>query len=83
MKAIALAGLIGSGKSTVLKTVRRMALPVVDCDSIVSKLYRGKAVKKKLLKLFGTVNKKKIADLVFSSSSKRKKLEALLHPLVW
>jgi len=83
MKAIALTGLIGSGKSTVLKTVRRMAVSVIDCDSIVSKLYRDKAVKKKLFKLFGTVNRKKIANIVFSSSSKRKKLEALLHPLVW
>ena len=40
------------------------------------------AVQKKITALLGTHNKQETADKVFSSPSARKKLEALLHPLV-
>jgi len=83
MKAIALTGSIGSGKSSVLKIVRSFRVPTIDCDAIVSKMYREKAVQKKLKQLFGTVNRKEIAEIAFSSPKKRRQLERLLHPLVW
>ncbi len=83
MKAIALTGSIGSGKSTVLKFVRSLRIATVDCDAIVSKLYRKKEVRKSLLRLFGTADRKEIASIVFASPSKRRKLEKALHPLVW
>lgn len=83
MKAVALTGSLGSGKSTVLKTVRKMHISTVDCDRIVALLYRDKKVKKKLIAIFGSSSKRAIADIAFSSPSKRKRLEALLHPLVW
>jgi dephospho-CoA kinase len=83
MKAIALTGSIGSGKTTVLKFVRDSHIPTIDCDAIVSKAYREKPVKKKLRKMFGTANRREIAGIVFSSPKKRRKLEKLLHPLVW
>ena len=83
MKAIALTGNIGSGKTTVLKFVRSMHVPVVDSDKIVASLYREKRVQKKLAGIFGTSNRKKIASIAFASPSKRRKLEKILHPLVW
>lgn len=83
MKAIALTGSIGSGKSLVLKFVRSARVPTIDCDALVSKMYREKAVQKKLKQLFGTAGRKEIASIAFSSPSKRRKLENLLHPLVW
>ncbi len=83
MKAIALTGSIGSGKSTVLKFVRSLRIATVDCDTIVSKLYREKEVQKSLLRLFGTANRKEISSIVFASPLRRRKLEKALHPLVW
>jgi len=83
MKAIALTGSIGSGKTAVLKFVRKFHVPTIDCDALVAKLYRDKRVQQKLLRLFQTKSKKEIAAIVFSSPSKRRKLEKLLHPLVW
>ncbi len=83
MKTIALTGSIGSGKSTVLKFVSQRRVPALDSDGIVAGLYHNRVVQSKLKKTFGTVNRKKIAEVVFSSKSKRKKLEAVLHPLVW
>jgi len=83
MKAIALTGSIGSGKTTVLKFVRSFRIATVDSDAIVRKLYREKRVQEKLRQVFGTANRKKIASIVFSSPSKRRKLEKILHPLVW
>ncbi len=83
MKTVALTGSIGSGKTTVLKFVRKCRVPAIDCDSVVSNLYRDKRVQKKLIGLFGTKNRKDIASIIFSSPSKRKRLESFLHPLVW
>lgn len=83
MKAVALTGLYGSGKSSVLKFVRSSRVPVVDSDRIVASLYRDPAVKRRLSGLFGTSSRKEISGIVFSSRAKRKKLEALLHPPAW
>lgn len=83
MKAVAVTGSYGSGKTTVLKFVRSMRVPALDADRVVAGLYRNRAVRKRLAACFGTVERKKIAPLVFSSPSKRKKLESILHPLVW
>ena len=83
MRLIALTGPICSGKSTVLRLLKQQGIPAIDCDAIVRQLYKRKAVQKKLLREFGTFNKNKISALVFSSPGKRKKLEGILHPLVW
>ena len=79
----ALTGGIASGKSFVLEEFKKQGFKTLDCDSIVGKLYREKKVKRKLEKGFGTANKEKLSKIVFAFPSKRKKLEALLHPLVF
>ena len=83
MKAVAITGCFGSGKTTVLKFVRSMRFPALDTDKVVAGLYRNRMVRKKLVACFGTAERKEIASLVFSSPSKRKRLESILHPLVW
>lgn len=83
LKTVALTGGIGSGKTTVLKLVRSGRVATVDCDRIVSGLYRQNPVKKRLEREFGSTNRKEIARIAFGSSQKRKRLEAILHPLVW
>ena len=83
MKTVALTGSIGSGKTTVLKTVCSLRIPTVDCDSLVQKLYRSSTIKKKLIKEFGIASKAELAQIAFSSKAKRKKLEKIFHPLVW
>ncbi len=83
MKVVALAGNIGSGKTTVLKFVRSMQVSIIDSDKIVASLYKDKGVQQKLFRLFGACKRNEIASLAFSSPSKLRKLEKLLHPLVW
>ncbi len=83
MFSIALTGSICSGKSTVLRFFRKQGIPAIDCDAIVSELHKRKAVQKKLLREFGSFKKSKISAIVFPSPRKRKKLERILHPLVW
>ncbi len=58
-------------------------IPTIDCDKIVARLRRQKPVKIKLKELFGSADKKKIAETVFSSPARRKELARLLHPLVF
>lgn len=76
-------GNMGSGKTTVLNSVRSPLVGKVSADKIVSGLYKNEAVKKKLVKKFGTAKRKEIAGIAFSSKAKRKQLEKILHPLVW
>lgn len=83
MKAIAITGSLGSGKSTALKIFRSLGFPIIDCDALVAKLYKKKAVQKKLSKLFGTSSPKKMLSIMLSSKQKRRLLEKTLHPLVW
>ena len=83
MKAVAVTGSFGSGKSTVLKFARSLRLPSIDSDRVVAALYRDPEVKKRLFREFGSSSKRGVALIAFSSPSKRHKLESILHPLAW
>jgi len=83
MLSIALTGSIGSGKSTVLRFLRQSGIPTIDCDEIVSRLYRLPKFQKALKREFGSAGKEKIAEIVFSDAKKRRKLQKILHPAVW
>jgi len=86
--AVALTGSIGTGKSTVSKLLSSFGFHIIDADKIahqildeqqqsVADLFGDSLVKK------GKVDRKALGAIVFSDSSKRKKLEALLHPLIY
>src|SRR3989304_8295604 len=91
MLKIALTGGIGSGKSTVAKLFADLGAPVIDADQIAHEIavpgtltlqtiaqHFGQSV----LQKDGTLNRTKLADVVFQNKSERLWLEKLLHPLI-
>ncbi|MBR4592179.1 MAG: dephospho-CoA kinase [Elusimicrobiaceae bacterium] len=80
---IGLTGGIASGKSTVLTYFKKQGAAVLSADDLVHELYQTGPVRRQLEKWFGFADKKSIAQAVFTSQQKRKKLEHFLHPLVW
>jgi dephospho-CoA kinase len=91
MVVIGLTGNYGMGKSYVLSVFRELGALVVDSDDIVALLLQDKGVIFKIKKILGncvenvdgSLNKGKVAKIIFNNSKLREKLEALLHPLVF
>ncbi|MDR2047429.1 MAG: dephospho-CoA kinase [Clostridiales bacterium] len=85
---IAITGGIGSGKSEVLKIIKKYAGNVLSADEINRELLKKSDYVKRLLAAFpeaaagGGVDKKILAGIVFSDGEKRKILNALAHPLI-
>jgi dephospho-CoA kinase len=90
MKVIGLTGGIASGKSSVASLLRAFGADVLDSDAIVHDLLRrGKRTREEIRRIFGesvmegeTVDRAALGRLVFANPSKRRQLEALLHPQV-
>jgi dephospho-CoA kinase len=88
---IGLTGGIGSGKSLVAAIFRSLGAPVLSADEIAKDLTDSDPIiKKRIREEFGaevfkgdrTLNRKAMADIVFSNKDKRKKLNAIVHPAV-
>ena len=78
-----LTGGIGSGKTTVGQIFLEMGCPIVDADEIAKKLRSPKgAAEKPILQAFGTQDAKQLRQIIFGDAMKRKKLEAIMHPLI-
>ena len=81
-------GTIGAGKSLVGRILRDKKIRVIDADVAVHHLYRDdKALRAAIVKEFGEdmltekgVSRTRMANLVFSDPTSRKRLEALVHP---
>ncbi|MEJ5172346.1 MAG: dephospho-CoA kinase [Hydrogenothermaceae bacterium] len=90
MKVIGLTGGIATGKSTVEEIFKKLGCYVIDADKVVHNLYKDEIIKKKIKDLFtdevfdkdGEIDRKKLAQIVFKDTSKRKVLEGLIHPQV-
>jgi len=88
---IGLTGNYGMGKSYVLSVFRELGAIVLDSDDIVDQLLHDKGVICKIKKILGncienedgTLDKAKIAKIIFNNSKMRIKLEVLLHPLAF
>lgn len=84
--AIALTGSIGSGKSTLVSFLTLYGYQSVCADSIAHQVLMEST--SQVLECFGEgisdgcggISRKKLADIVFASESKRKELQNLLHP---
>jgi Dephospho-CoA kinase len=83
---IGLTGNIGSGKSTVAAFLREMGYPVLDADLLAE---RARELKKAELKalfpeafLGEELDRRRLAQLVFSDPQKLRALEELIHPEV-
>src|SRR5437667_13125 len=91
MKTIGLTGGIGSGKSTVSQILAGLGAWVIDADKVGHEIYLpGKAAWQQVTAAFGpdilatdqTIDRKKLGAIVFGSDEARKKLNAIVHPLM-
>jgi dephospho-CoA kinase len=86
--AIALTGGIASGKSTVCNLLKLYGLRVIDADAVAHAVLQREA--DAVAALFGDgvrdasggIDRKALGRLVFGDAEARKRLEALLHPLI-
>lgn len=88
---IGLTGGIATGKSTAAEYLAAKGAAVIDADQISHQLTQKGKIGWQLIKAeFGAkilkeskeLNRKKLAEIVFSAPQKRKKLESILHPLI-
>ncbi len=90
MKIVGLTGGIGSGKTTVAKMFGELGVPVYIADLEARELTnRSKVIRRKIIALFGEqsygdngLDRKYIADIVFSHPDLLKKLNEIIHPKV-
>lgn len=90
-RTIGLTGGIGSGKSAVTALLRRRGVPVLDADATVRELQRpGEEGLRRLVEAFGPgillpsgeLDRAALGRLVFADGETRRRVEAILHPLV-
>lgn len=84
---IGITGVIASGKTTVLNRIKELGYKVIDCDIIVKELYEKQNVIDLIKDNFecvrdNKIDKKLLANIIFSNSSDRIKLNNLIHPLI-
>ena len=92
MKRIAITGNIGSGKSWVCELWKQhFAIPVYNSDDAAKRMYFEPDVRQQLVKRFGDVfylsdtelNRKLVADLIFSNETAQRDLEGILYPALF
>ena len=85
---VAVTGGIGSGKSTVMKTIASLGFPCFSCDEIYREMLSAVEYANAVQKLFpdcvknGAIEKGRLAKRVFQNQNDLKKLNELAHPLV-
>ncbi len=84
---IGITGAIASGKSTVSKFIENMGYPVINTDEIGHEVLEWYEVKRSIVKNFGVsldpngkVNRKELAEMVFSNPEKLRLLNEIMHP---
>ena len=90
MKLIGLTGGAGSGKSTVAEMFRELGAAVVDADEATHAVYAPgtpgfEAVVREFGEEFvrnGEIDRKKLGEVVFNEPAERRRLNAIVHPLV-
>lgn len=95
LPVVGLTGGIGSGKTTAAGIFRALGIPVYNADHRAKTLYRrNAALRAWVVERFGTtcgayqsdqlvdINRKALADIVFSDSSALAELNSVVHPAV-
>ncbi|SEA52474.1 dephospho-CoA kinase [Nitrosospira multiformis] len=91
MLVIGLTGGIGSGKTSAANIFSALGAGVVDTDEIAHELTQSggrslpairRAFGEKYITPEGALNRKEMRNLVFNDTDARRKLEAILHPLI-
>jgi len=89
MKVIGLTGSFGTGKSFVALIFRRLGARVIDADSIAHALIgKGEPAYNKVVKVFGkgilradgSIDRRKLAKIVFRDKKKLDGLNSIIHP---
>lgn len=88
-KIIGLTGGIGSGKSTVARYIASQGIPVYIADEEAKKIINAPEVLMLIAETFGanliengTINRQKLAQLVFNNPKKLQQLNTIIHPKV-
>ena len=90
MKLVGLTGGVGSGKSTVGEMLRELGAEVVDADAATHAVYEpGGPGYDAVVREFGPdfvrdgkIDRSRLGDLVFRDADARRRLNAIVHPLV-
>ncbi len=91
MKIIGITGGIGSGKSVICSVFKALGVPVYDADQEAKKLYDNypelvekirSEISEDVFDKNGKLDKKRLAELVFSDPEKLKSLNSMVHPVV-
>lgn len=92
MFKVGLTGGIGSGKTTAAQLFAELGVPVLDADVVAHTLVaKGQPALQQIQQLFGKniltttgeLNRRQLRTLIFSDPIQKKRLEKLLHPLVY
>ena len=92
MKKVAITGNIGSGKSWICELFKqRLGIPVYNSDDAAKQMYFLPEVRKELVERFGgdfylsdtELNRRYIADLIFSDEISQSDLEGILYPALF
>jgi dephospho-CoA kinase len=90
VKLVGLTGGVGSGKSTVAAMVRELGAEVVDADEASHAIYEpGTPGFAEVVREFGEdflrdgrIDRQRLGELVFNDADARRRLNAIVHPLV-
>ncbi|MCA9483406.1 MAG: dephospho-CoA kinase [Nitrospina sp.] len=89
---VGLTGGMGAGKSTVSDLLSHLGAHIIDADQICRELVEPeKPAWREIVETFGkvvltddkTLNRKKLAGLIFDDPEKKSRLESILHPRVF
>jgi len=90
MQIVGLTGNIGSGKSTIVKAFAALGVPVFNSDEEAKKAYAIPSIQQEVQSILGLeLNfnkdewKNEIAQIIFSNTEKRTRLESLIHKFVY
>ena len=88
---VGVTGGIGSGKSAICREFETLGIDVIDADVVAREVViPGSAGLEEIIAHFGpdvladdgTLNRKKLRDIVFGDESRRQTLEGILHPKI-
>ena len=91
MIVIGVTGGIGMGKSTVAGMFRQLGAVVLDADAIAHRVMEPKRLAwRQVVRAFGervlnedqTIQRRRLAEIVFSDDAARRRLERIIHPQV-
>ena len=92
MRVFGLTGNIGSGKSTVAAMLREAGIPVLDADRISREVTSPggraydavvQAFGRGIVRDDGSIDRKRLGEIVFSDPGSRERLERITHPAIF